>query len=155
MHKWRMGVVAVAMAAAAVAAPSVALAEETVQLVLTDYRFTPDRIVLQTGKTYRLTLVNRGSVEHEFVAGRQLMMAGGGDGEEQRYMTNFFDGVEVLVQFEGGAVEAEELAEVEVEPGGEVSLVFSVPNGKQGQWEFACFVPGHYELGMHGVLVVR
>lgn len=152
MKKWHVGILIVVVAASTLAASSAALAQESLQLVLTDYAFTPNRFVLQSGKTYQLTLVNRGTVEHEFMAGRQMMMGGE---EEHGYMQNFFEGIEVLVQFEGGAVEVDELVEVEVEPGHQVTLTFTVPDGKRGEWEIACFVSGHYELGMHGALTVR
>lgn len=151
MKKWLVGIPILVVAAILAGSPA-ALAQESVQLVLSDYAFAPNRLVLQSGKAYRLTLVNRGTVEHEFMAGRQMMMEAG---EARGYMQNFFDGIEVLVQFEGGAVEVDELVEVEVEPGSEITLTFTVPNGKQGEWEFACLVPGHYELGMHGGMVVR
>lgn len=151
MHKrlWS-GVVAVALAAAALAVPTVAHAEEALQLVLTEFQFEPGRLVLEAGKTYRLELVNRGTVEHEFMVGRELVGA-----PAHGYRYNFFEGMEVQVQFEGGALETEGLVEIEVEPGATVRLVFSVPEGKRGQWEVGCFVPGHYELGMKGVLTVR
>jgi len=41
-----------------------------------------------------------------------------------------------------------------VQAGGYVTLRLELPAGAAGQWEMGCFIPGHYEAGMRGVLVV-
>ncbi|MEW6045248.1 MAG: plastocyanin/azurin family copper-binding protein [Bacillota bacterium] len=150
-------VVAAAFVAAAVSGVVMAASTpERIQLAMSDFAFNPNQLALQAGKVYEITLVNRGTAEHELMIGRGSRMAGDEQGGEMHgYAENFFEGIEVTVEFEGGMVETGELDEVEVEPGGEVKITFTVPAGKQGSWEMACFVPGHYELGMHGSLTVR
>lgn len=41
---------------------------ETVELAMTEYRFSPDHLRLRSGTAYRLVLVNRGTELHEFTA---------------------------------------------------------------------------------------
>ena len=42
---------------------------------------------------------------------------------------------------------------VTVAPGGSATLVWRFTHA--GEYEFACLVPGHYELGMHGTVAVQ
>lgn len=154
----RAVVAGLVVAAAAVAVSGSVLAAtkpERIQVVMTDYAFTPNQLTLQVGKTYEVVLINRGSSEHEFLVGRGGRIAAAEEGGEEGFKENFFGGIDVTVEFEGGMLGTAELEEVEVEPGHEVTLTFTVPAGKQGAWEMACFVPGHYELGMHGSVTVR
>ncbi|MGO8915675.1 MAG: cupredoxin domain-containing protein, partial [Stellaceae bacterium] len=55
-------------AAAACAGGAGAATAETVELVMTEYRFSPDRLLFQHGLPYRLVLVNRGAELHELTA---------------------------------------------------------------------------------------
>jgi uncharacterized cupredoxin-like copper-binding protein len=45
---------------------------QTIELVMTEYRFTPDRLRLERGVPYRLRLENRGKELHEFTAAEFL-----------------------------------------------------------------------------------
>ncbi|HEY8394652.1 MAG TPA: cupredoxin domain-containing protein [Thermaerobacter sp.] len=40
-----------------------------------------------------------------------------------------------------------------LQPGTSVRLIFNAD--RSGRFEFACHLPGHYERGMHGLLIVR
>lgn len=147
------GISVALIGAAMVWASAATTVPEDIELVLTDYSFDPKELTLQAGTTHEITLVNRGSVEHEFAMGRGGGASGaGGEGE---FEENFFEGVDVSVEFGGGMVRAGEVEEVEVEPGQKVKLVFTVPASKRGSWQMACFVEGHYDLGMHGPVTVR
>lgn|GEM_PF-852840 len=42
-----------------------------------------------------------------------------------------------------------------IEPGGSASLSFKVPDSSKGEWEFACFIPGHYEANMRGKIIIE
>ena len=44
---------------------------------------------------------------------------------------------------------------VEIQPGGEVMLRFTVPPSAKGEWEMGCFYPGHFETGMKGTVVIE
>ncbi|MBI4306964.1 MAG: hypothetical protein HY678_11655 [Chloroflexi bacterium] len=38
---------------------------------------------------------------------------------------------------------------------GSGTLIFKVPDSEKGEWETGCLLPGHYESGMRGALVVE
>jgi uncharacterized cupredoxin-like copper-binding protein len=44
------------------------VATETIELVMTEYRFAPDRLGFEHGRRYRLVLENRGAELHELTA---------------------------------------------------------------------------------------
>lgn len=123
------------------------------EIVLADYTFEPQAVVLQAGQAYRLRLVNRGTVEHELMVGREPLPSA--EGDEHGYRQNLLMAMEVAVRFDSGWVETMGLHEVGVGPGEEIVLTFTVPETARGDWEMGCFLPGHYELGMRGRLAVR
>lgn len=43
---------------------------------------------------------------------------------------------------------------VGLEPGARSTMTFTLPDALRGEWEMACFLPNHYERGMHGTLTV-
>ncbi|MFQ5524550.1 MAG: plastocyanin/azurin family copper-binding protein, partial [Acidimicrobiia bacterium] len=45
-------------------------------------------------------------------------------------------------------------AMIEVEPGGEITLRFTIPADATGTYEMGCFLPGHYDAGMKGTVTV-
>ncbi|GBD11912.1 hypothetical protein HRbin23_01595 [bacterium HR23] len=46
--------------------------------------------------------------------------------------------------------------ELEVEPGvKDIWVRITIPEEMKGEWEIGCFVPGHYEAGMHTTLIVE
>jgi uncharacterized cupredoxin-like copper-binding protein len=55
-------------AALACAGCAGAAAVETVELAMSEYRFSPDRLLFRHGVRYRLVLENRGAELHEFTA---------------------------------------------------------------------------------------
>lgn len=117
-----------------------------------DYYFAPADIRLPAGQKVYLTLANRGTVKHEMLVGRDVERT---DGVPRGYRDSFFGETRVLFTGEKFDWEYEgDLLEMEVMPGGEVTLEFVVPDGKKGVWEMGCLVPGHYEAGMRGELVV-
>lgn len=98
--------------------------------------YTPDRIVVNKGEQIRFVITNAGELDHEFM----------------------LDSV---------ANNAKHKAAMEKNP----EMEHDDPNGRRldpkntseilwkfdkvGTFEFACLIPGHYEAGMHGVVVVK
>ena len=54
--------------ATALASPASSEARQTVTLQMTEYRFTPAKLIFRSGRAYRLVLINRGRELHEFTA---------------------------------------------------------------------------------------
>ena len=109
-------------------------------------------IHLHAGETYDMTFRNVDETEHEVMIGRNVAVE---DGRPHGYETNLLDAEEVKLLGEGWEVEAFGVKEIELEPGEEARLVFTLPATKAGEWEVGCFVPGHYEAGMKAPVIVE
>lgn len=101
-----------------------------------DMRFSPSVLNVKRGETVRLDIVNKGQVLHELVLGTAT--------ELQAH-------AEAMRRAPG--MEHDEPQMVHVKPGkkGELVWRFSEP----GEFDFACLLPGHFEAGMVGKVVVR
>ncbi len=138
-----------------------------VTVVMKEFKFEPATIHLKAGEAVALTIKNEGTVEHEWSAGKNVV----DNTQEKGYRTDLwsllkprvtgkkFD-VEKVSATPSKSDEAEGETtkmlsnEVDVQPGGAVTLRFTVPANAKGTWQFGCFAPGHYESGMKGTLVI-
>lgn len=109
----------------------------TIPIVMTDeMRFVPDHVEVKLGETVRFTHSNRGQVMHEMVIGTPAALA-----EHAALMERFPE------------MEHEEPWMAHVAPGGSGEIVWHF--NRAGAFEFACLIPGHYQAGMKGTLVVK
>lgn len=109
----------------------------TVTLRMTDaMRFTPDLIKVKRGDTLRFVIHNDGAMLHEMVIGTRAEL------QEHAALMRKFPGME-----------HDEPYMAHVAPGqvGEIVWHFN----RAGDFEFACLIPGHYEAGMRGRILVR
>lgn len=97
-------------------------------------------IELPSGERIMVRLVNEGAAAHEIHFGRDA------DLEERLYREDLL-GTE-------GEHGAHGFMAVVLEPGESSTLLFVIPETKRGEWEIACFMPGHYEGGQHAPLIV-
>ncbi len=173
-RKWftRPGRVAAALAGAALLALGAghsAFAEgkvHQVTLAMKEFKFEPSTIHLKAGEAVALTIKNEGTVEHEWSAGKNVVLTQAQTG----YRTDLWAllkptiaGAQYTLE-KASVTPRNDLAEgetakmlsteLDVQPGGSVTLHFTVPASAKGTWGFGCFVPGHYESGMHGTLVI-
>ena len=151
-------------AAPALAAPQV----HRVTLAMSDFALQPTTLYLKAGERVELVIQNRGAVEDEWSAGRGLVdnpyekgfrsdllailkprVSGQGYDLEQSMPTNLDTGEGVE-----GEIAARLSQEVDVEPGGQVVLDFTIPQDARGMWRMGCFLPGQYESGMHGAILI-
>lgn len=104
--------------------------------------FKPATFDVQANETVRLAFVNKGEIDHEFVMDdkngieehRKEMLAAaekGHEGHHDHHGNN----------------------SVSLKPGESGEIIWQFSNA--GKFQFACLIPGHYELGMHGVLTVQ
>ncbi len=135
-----------------------------VTVVLKDFAFDPPRVELRVGEAATLTLRNEGRVAHEWLIGRQAVR----NTDEKGFQQDLF--VLLHPTVEGRQYSLEQVGRrppgreepatrssmgVEIQPGGEVTLRFTVPASAAGAWEMGCFFPGHIETGMKGTLVIE
>jgi len=116
-----------------------------------------EALVLETGVPYRITFRNIGNTVHRVKFGRGLVIE---EGVPFAYTENLFDNVPLRIEGigDGGVdfrVVTDRLLELDLDPGGEMDIVFTLPQGAQGEWELGCFVIGHYEAGMLAPLMVQ
>lgn len=92
---------------------------------MSEFDFDSSTDVFEAGVPYRFVLVNEGGLEHE------LVIVPRGESNEDNHIF--------------------EVEEDELPPGATVMREFTFPAA--GEYDFACFVPGHFEGGM--VLPIR
>lgn len=112
-------------------------ADRTIAVTLSDdMRFHPDHVTARKGETVRFVVRNAGKVRHEMVLGTDASLR-----EHAAMMRR------------STAMAHDEGDGVVVDPGGSAELVWTFD--RAGRFAFACLVPGHFEAGMRGSLVVR
>jgi uncharacterized cupredoxin-like copper-binding protein len=113
------------------------LASRTVTVRMTDQmRYFPSQLTVRQGETLRLIVRNDGSLRHEFVLGTRAELK-----RHAEMMSKHPD----MAHDDANAVH--------VEPGASSDMVWTFD--KPGVFAFACLVPGHYEAGMTGKVIVR
>ncbi|KRT77596.1 MAG: hypothetical protein XU14_C0009G0025 [Armatimonadetes bacterium CSP1-3] len=100
-----------------------------------EFAISPKTWNLQTGKLYKLTLVNEGKVKHEWVA------------------SEFTLGIWTRKVETAGVEVKGVINEIELLPGAKADWYF-VPI-RTGEYEMACEIEGHKEAGMVGKIIVK
>ena len=98
--------------------------------------FSPDRLELAKGEQVRFNVRNIGVLDHEFVIG---------DGRENAEHAKMMAQMPDMKHSDPNAVT--------IPAGKSASLLWRFT--KAGKFEFACLIAGHYESGMHGVVIVK
>ena len=97
--------------------------------------FNPAQINVRKGQTVRLSIKNKGQMDHEFVMNTEPEIM-----EHKAAMAKFPD------------MEHDEPNNIKVLAGKSQDIVWKFSN--DGAFTFACLIPGHFEAGMHGSLTV-
>lgn len=114
-----------------------AKASRTIRLDMADtMRFTPAEVSIKRGETVRFVATNKGQLLHEMVLGTP---------EELKKHA------EMMRKFPNMEHDAPHMAHVK--PGNSGEIVWQFTNA--GEFQFACLLPGHFESGMVGKLVVK
>jgi uncharacterized cupredoxin-like copper-binding protein len=98
--------------------------------------FVPDRLKVRKGEQIRFLLRNNGEIDHEFVIGTV---------EENRKHMKAMENHPDMAHDDPNAKRLKPKA------AGEIVWHFT----KAGTFEFACLIPGHYQAGMVGTIVVE
>jgi uncharacterized cupredoxin-like copper-binding protein len=112
-------------------------AKRTIEVRMADnMRYTPDRIEVRLGETVRFVHRNDGKVLHEFVIGTKKEL------EEHAAMMRKYPGMEHDEPY---------MAHVAAGKSAEMIWTFN----RAGEFDYACLIPGHFEAGMVGRIVVK
>ncbi len=105
----------------------------TIDVTLTDFSFTPNAFTVPAGQEITLNITNNGAVVHNFI----IMKLGttAGDAFDEGDQTNIFS------------------QETDIQPGGDVSVVFTAPT-EPGDYQVVCKTSGHITSGMIATLTV-
>ena len=131
----------------------------TITITMTDNRYTPENIEIRKGETIRFVMKNDGEFVHEFNIGTAE--------------THKTHQQEMMLMVDHGVLEPDRInyARMKMDMGGGKTMEHNDPNSallepkKSGEiiWkfdtdatlEFACNIPGHYESGMVGKIIVH
>lgn len=114
-----------------------AKATRTIRVDMSDgMRFTPADITVKRGETVKLVATNKGKVLHEMVLGTS--------DELKKH-------AEMMKKFPGMEHDEPHMAHVKPGKRGEIVWQFT----QAGEFQFACLIPGHFEAGMVGKVVVK
>ncbi|MFY8125018.1 MAG: cupredoxin domain-containing protein [Hydrogenophaga sp.] len=112
-------------------------AQRTITIRMSDdMRFAPKHLDVKLGQTLRLRAENKGKVMHELVIGTPSELAA--HAEMMKKHSN---------------MEHDEPYMAHVSPGKASDIVWTF--NREGDFEFACLLPGHFEAGMRGTIRVR
>lgn len=107
-------------------------ASRVVRVEMSDQmRFTPAQITVKQGEIVRFEPVNKGQVMHEMVLGT---------------MDELKKHAELMKKHPGMEHDEPHMAHVDAGKAGALVWTFN----RQGEFEYACLIPGHYEAGMKG-----
>lgn len=132
----------------------------TYDITMTEYAFTPEKLIFKVGQEVTLNLTNPGQLQHEIMFGREALEM---DNRPAGYVVDMFEvgGVEPEVHQEG---EPEHEHEEEIHEGfmvvlpvdGTATMKFTVTEEMVGEWEMGCFEQDgvHYDAGMKGFVTV-
>jgi uncharacterized cupredoxin-like copper-binding protein len=111
-------------------------AVRTIEIDMSDaMRFSPSALTVKRGETVRFVVRNSGQVLHEMVLGTEAELA--------RH-------AELMKKHPG--MEHDEPYMVHVRPGKHDEMAWTFT--KAGTFRYGCLLPGHWEAGMKGTIVV-
>lgn len=104
-----------------------------ITVTMNEYNFSPNRLEVPANAQVNLTLINDGTLEHEFVLMNFGTLA------TQPFSDDDEDNI---------------FWEKEMEPASSEVVTFTAP-GQAGEYEVVCGIPEHLEQGMQATLIVR
>jgi uncharacterized cupredoxin-like copper-binding protein len=105
----------------------------TVRITIHYSSFEPDGLAVKPGETVRFVIVNTDPIDHEFILGDQRVQDVHEKGTEAHH--------------------APRPGEVSVPAGETVVTTYTFPK-ISGSLIFGCHLPGHYDFGMHGTVLI-
>ena len=143
MHKMAVMLAVALLASACGSRPTAA---QVVPIELTEFAIQSPIKVFRVGTPYRFIISNPGAINHELVLlpeGQEHHMGESGHAEHGGH------GEDRGHQMAGGMLH---VGDSELTPGATVTVEYAFTQA--GEFEFGCYLPGHYEAGMHTTVSV-
>ena len=131
----------------------------TLEIDMTENRYSNEKINVKAGETIRFVIRNKGELVHEFNIGtpsmhkahqkEMMMMVDHGVLEADRINHEKMK----MKMPDGSTMEHNDPNSALLEPGKSQEIIWKF--SKAGTFEFACNVPGHYDAGMVGEFTVN
>ena len=115
----------------------------TIHLVADDIKFDKKTITVKAGETVRFVVTNKGEMVHDLTLGTEKVQAA-----HRKEMLEMMNKGMAL-----GKMDHADPNAVMIKPGETKELIWKFKKARS--FEFACNVPGHYESGMKGDIVIR
>ena len=113
-----------------------AQATRTVDLEMSEFRFSPERIEVKAGETVLFRVRNVGKIPHELMFG---------DAAELKEHAEEMRKQPAMAHHGSGGLTLEAVK------AGEMAWKFT----NAGEFQYGCLIPGHFEAGMVGTVVVK
>lgn len=115
--------------------------DRTISITMKTMSFEPASLTVASGETIRFVVSNKSEIDHDFTIG---------DVETQKaHRAEMAEAMEKAGKMEHG----EDPNAMLVKAGQRRELIWKFT--RVGRFEFACNIPGHYEAGMKGIIIVR
>lgn len=124
--------------------------DRTIAVTTGDLWFKPDDLSIAPGETVKFVVENTGRLEHEFVIGSADDQAE--HREMMQQMASNGGGHDMSAGHHGGM---QAMPSVTVAAGETKTLVWTAPETLDAALVYACNIPGHFEAGMRGELMVQ
>lgn len=137
---------------------SASAASRTISVIMYDNYYEPSSISVEAGETVRFAIDNKGEFLHEFNIGTATMHAS----HQAEMMAMFEHGMIELdrinhdmmnMDMGNGPMAHDDPNSVLLEPGESGEVIWTFP--ADARLEFACNIPGHYQVGMQGTVDIN
>lgn len=132
---------------------SEAQVDRTITVTAGDIWFKPDDLSVAPGETVKFVIENTGNLVHEFVIGNADKQAE--HREMMQQMASNGGGHDMSADHHGAMAGHHAMPSVTVAAGETKTLVWTAPETSNAALVYACNIPGHFEAGMRGELVVQ
>ncbi len=129
-------------------------ANRTITVEMYDNYYEPEAIEVKSGETVRFVVENKGNLVHEFNIGTPAMHEGHQKEMQMMVEHGVIQGGKLnkkMMQMDmgnGHSMKHDDPNSLLLEPGQSEEIVWKFTG--EGNIEFACNVPGHYQAGMYG-----
>jgi uncharacterized cupredoxin-like copper-binding protein len=113
--------------------------DHVIRIAMGDMSFEPQSLRVTAGQTIRFVITNRSEVDHDFTIGEPTT--------QQAHHTEMLEAME-----SGSPAHGHDPNAVTVKAGEQRDLTWTFTAA--GSLEYDCNVPGHFEAGMRGIIVV-